>query len=219
MYGCLRSVHSPSELFQPPSSAGDVSGELGQEGTAVGDQDEEPGILGHHRLDPLIRHIRHAVTDVELLQWTHKLDSLLHFCTSIQGFFLGGGGGGGVPQFTPQRREGSKDSKAYTVSLYSKRSGRPGHFEWFFIANGWNLVQQAGKYSNVIWLAKQATLFVAVKPPCSASKGGVEMWVMWWCHNDDQRDHVWYMWYVVSLVSVQGRRGRYGRYGFGCTTF
>ena len=67
LHGCLRLLHSPSELFQPPSTSGDISGELGQEGTAVGDQDGEPGTLGHHRLDPLIRHIRHAVTDVEFL--------------------------------------------------------------------------------------------------------------------------------------------------------
>ena len=79
LYGCLRLLHSPSELFQPSSTAGDVSGEAGQEGRAVGDYDGEPGTLGHHRLDPLICHIRHAVTDVELLQCrTHKLDSLLH---------------------------------------------------------------------------------------------------------------------------------------------
>ena len=61
-------VCTPSESFQPPSTAGDVSGEPGQEGTVMGDQDGEPGTLGHHRLNPLIRHIRHAVTDVELLQ-------------------------------------------------------------------------------------------------------------------------------------------------------
>ena len=38
-------VHSPSESFQPPSTGDDVSGEPGQEGTVMGDQDGEPGTL------------------------------------------------------------------------------------------------------------------------------------------------------------------------------
>ena len=63
----VHSVHSPSDLLKPLSIASNVSGEVGQEGTAMGDQDGEPWALGDHGLDPLIRHIQ-TMTDIQLLQ-------------------------------------------------------------------------------------------------------------------------------------------------------
>lgn len=52
------SVYSPSELFHFSSIAGNVSGEAGEEGTAMEDQDGEPGTLGHYCLHTLISYIQ-----------------------------------------------------------------------------------------------------------------------------------------------------------------
>lgn len=59
-------VNSPSDLFQFTTATGSVSGEGGEERTAMEDKDGERGTVRDKRQDPIISHSL-TVTDVQLL--------------------------------------------------------------------------------------------------------------------------------------------------------
>ena len=59
-------VNSPSDLFQFTTATGSVSGEGGEERTAMEDKDGERGTVRDERQDSIISHSL-TVTDVHLL--------------------------------------------------------------------------------------------------------------------------------------------------------